>query len=517
MEIFKKILKTLTGVKAGVIYLIILAILTVLGSTYIKQGATYTEYVKSFGEFWAKIMWKTWLNNIFHSWYYQLLIFLVAIAVIVATIDRFPRIYMQAYGKVRKKLNEKDLKSRNKIEFELPFSLKESFQKIVEFLHEIGFKRVEKVEENDREIYLFAEKGRFSRWGMFITHVGIIVFLVGAFMGAQFGIRGQIEIPEGEARDFFFKFREGSLQPGNQVEKLPFFIKVDKFWLDYYNSDKFKGAIKSFNSKIEIWKDGKLAKTAVVQVNNPTDFEGYRIFQATYGKTGDIKRAKLIVVEYPKMLELMKEVAKIQHQLSLAKTPEEKKKLQAKMKQLEAKSVMLFSQAERTSYVYGQKEITFDHQKLKVVSQTLNYKNPMLINQNVYDPVIVAQANYKGKTFNIPILANPDVAIPAFNQFAWSKYGYPYLIMIEEFEPRYFSGLQITKMPGVYLIWLGTAIVVIGVMVAFYTVHRRVWVKLEKVDEKRTKVYIVVFSQKFLESFKEKIKDKLEEKFGVKV
>ncbi len=510
MKIVKRIILGLTGVKAGVFYLILLAILTVLGSTYIKQGATYTEYVKFYGDFWAKIIWKTWLNTIFHSWYYQLLIFMVAISVIIATVDRFPKIFMQAYGKVHKKLNEKDLKSRNKLEFLIPLPLKFALNNVIHLVHKLGFKQIEKVEENDKEIYLFAEKGKFSRWGMFITHIGIIVFLVGAFMGAQFGIRGQIEIPEGESADFFFKFREGSLQASNEVVKLPFTIRVDKFWLDYYNSDKFKGSVKSFNSEIEIWDKGKLVKKSVVQVNNPTDYGGYRIFQASYGKTGDIKYAKIIIIDYEKMLDLMKKINQVQSKIQKAKDNKEKEKLQKIMKNLEAQSVVLFSSAKRIEYFYGMPYIKVNGKKLKVISQTMNYKNPMLVNQDIFDPVIVVQVDLNGKKFNLPILANPNIAIPAFNKFGYEK-GYKYLMMIEEYKPRYFSGLQITKMPGTYLIWLGTIIVVLGIMVAFYTVHRRLWIKIEKIDDKNSKVYIVVFSQKFLESFKATIKDRFED------
>ncbi|RMA92569.1 cytochrome c biogenesis protein ResB [Hydrogenothermus marinus] len=514
MDKIKKLFLFLTGLKAGVFYLITLAILTVLGSTYIKQGDTYINYVKHFGEFWAKIIWKTWLNNVFHSWYYQLLIFLVAVSVIVATIDRFPKIFMQAYGKVHKKLNEKDLKSRNKFEFLIPASIEVAFNYVVQLIHSLGFKKIEKVEDkkegNKREIYLFAEKGRFSRLGMLITHIGIIVFLVGAFMGAQYGIRGQIEIPEGESADFFFKFRPGSLQAGNEVVQLPFTIKVKEFWLDYYDSKKFKNSIKSFNSKIQIFQDGKLKKEAITQVNNPTDYGGYRIFQASYGKTGDIKYAKIIVIDYEKMLNLMKAINETDKALQNAKTDKEKEKLQKIMKDLEAKSVVLFSSAKRIEYFYGKPYIEVNGEKLKVINQTLNYKNPMLINQDIYDPVIVVQVERNGKKFNLPILANPDIAIPAFNQFGY-KNGYKYLLMIEEFKPRYFSGLQITKMPGVNLIWLGTAIVVLGIILAFYTVHRRIWVKLESVDNNSTKVYVVVYSQKFLESFKATVKDKFED------
>jgi len=506
LNLLNKIVKILGSPKLGVLALIILAILTVLGSTYIKQGETYFTYVREYGEEAAKIIWILWLDKIFHAWYYQLLMVIVGVSVIFATIDRFPRIFLSAYGKVNKKLSEKLLKKKTTLKFEVNKPIQDVLDRIIQFLADKGFKSIDKIEEKN-EIYLFAEKGKISRLGMLVTHIGIIVFLIGAIMGSYFGIRGQVEIAEGESADIFYKFREGSLQAGNEIAKLPFTIKVNRFWLDFYDSEKFKGAIKSFNSEIEIWKEGQLVEKKVIKVNHPMIYEGYRIFQASYGKTGEIKRAKLIIVEYPKMLELMKAVSKVNQQIQEAKTPEEKEKLQKIMRELQTQSVILFSQAPRTDYTFGQKEIKVKDMSLKIVNQTLNYKNPMLVNRDVYDPVIVVKVSYNDKEFNLPILADPNVAIPAFNQFGY-KHGFPYLIMIEEFEPRYFSGLQISNFPGTNLIWLGTVIVVLGTMLAFYTIHRRVWIKLEEKDGK-TLVYVALYSQKFKESFVRDVKETL--------
>lgn len=509
MNLLNKTVKILGSPKLGVFALIVLAILTVIGSTYIKQGETYFTYVREYGETAAKIIWLLWLDKIFHAWYYQLLMVFVGISVIFATIDRFPRIYLSAYGKVNKKLTDKLLKKKSTLKFETDKSVEDVLESLFRFLGDKGFRKVDKIEENGgKTIYLFAEKGKVSRLGMLVTHIGIIVFLIGAFMGSYFGIRGQVEIPEGEARAGFLKFREGSLQAGNEAVELPFLIKVNRFWLDYYDSEKFKGAIKSFNSEIEIWENGQLVKKQVIKVNHPMDYKGYRIFQASYGKTGEIKRAKLIVVDYNKMLELMKLISKVNKDLEKAKSEEERRKLQETMRQLETQSIILFSQAPRIDYHLGQDIIKVKNIELKVINQTLNYKNPMLINQDVYDPVIVVRVNYNEKEFNLPILADPNVAIPAFNQFGYSK-GFPYLIMIEEFEPRFFSGLQISNFPGTNLIWLGTVIVVFGTMLAFYTIHRRVWIRIDREDNKKTKIYIAVYSQKFQNSFLREVKESL--------
>ncbi|WP_204349023.1 cytochrome c biogenesis protein ResB [Klebsiella pneumoniae] len=48
----------------------------------------------------------------------------------------------------------------------------------------MGSGKVEAIKESDNVVYLYAEKGRISRVGMLVTHVGIIVFLIGAFMGS---------------------------------------------------------------------------------------------------------------------------------------------------------------------------------------------------------------------------------------------------------------------------------------------------------------------------------------------
>lgn len=505
-NLFHKILQIAGNVKLGVTYLIILALLSVLGSTYIKQGEPYITYAKEFGNTAAKIIWITWLNDVFHAWYYQLLIVLVAIAVIASTIERFPKIYLSAYGKFEKKMTEGLLKKPSTIHTKTTLSIEEAVKAIAQLLHDKGFKKVEKVAEEEDAVYLFAEKGRISRWGMLVTHIGIIVFLTGAFIGSVFGIRGQIEIPEGEIRDYFYKFRQGSLSPSDEAIKLPFAIKLNKFWLDYYDNPQFQGAVKSFNSQIEILKNNKKVMETVVKVNHPVEYEGYRIFQASYGKTGDIKSADIVVVEFDKILSIMERGNQLNQKLISEKDEDKKAEYEKQLRDLQREIDEYFTKAPRIKYTYGQEYLQFQGIQMKVLNQTLNYKNPMLVNQDIYDPIIVVEFLYNGKDLRIPIIGNPTVALSAFEKFGYSQ-GFKYLMMIEKVEPRYFSGLQISNFPGTNLIWIGTVIIVFGTMLAFYTVHRRVWVKIQKDGN----IYIALYSQKFKESFEESIKESLNE------
>jgi cytochrome c biogenesis protein len=45
---------------------------------------------------------------------------------------------------------------------------------------------------------------------------------------------------------------------------------------------------------------------------------------------------------------------------------------------------------------------------------------------------------------------------------------------------RQYTGLQVAKDPGVWVVWLGCALMVIGIGVAFFMSHKRVWVVISK-------------------------------------
>ncbi len=507
----KKIISFLGNVKLGVIYLILLALLSVLGSTYIKQGESFITYYKEYGETAAKIIWITYLNNVFHAWYYQLLIVLVALAVIFATIERFPTIYKTAYGKVEKKMPEGVLKKPSTIKIHLNLDIEKALNKVVEFIYNLGFKKVEVIKEDS--YYLFSEKGRVSRLGMLVTHTGIIVFLVGAFLGSYYGVRGQIEIQEGDKVHYIKKYREGSLIPGDEIHKLPFEIKVNKFWLDFYNSKEFVGAIKSYNSEVEIYKNNTLKLKTVIKVNEPAEFESYRIFQTSYGKTGEIKNASVVVVKYHELINLIEESTDLNRKLITEEDESKKREIEKQLRDLNRRVTEFFQKAKRINFTYNSKIYNFEDAIVQVVNTTLNYKNPMLAQQDVFDPLIVTKVKYQDKEFDMPISADPNVSIFAYEKFV-KPYNFPYIFVIENIEPMYFSGLQVSYFPGTNLIWIGTIIVVMGTMLAFYTVHRRIWVKIEK-DKYGSTVYIVFYSQKFKESFEAKIKEELSNNFHI--
>lgn len=42
-----------------------------------------------------------------------------------------------------------------------------------------------------------------------------------------------------------------------------------------------------------------------------------------------------------------------------------------------------------------------------------------------------------------------------------------------------YTGLQIAKDPGVWIVWLGCLLMVVGIYAAFFMSHKRIWIRIE--------------------------------------
>jgi len=45
-------------------------------------------------------------------------------------------------------------------------------------------------------------------------------------------------------------------------------------------------------------------------------------------------------------------------------------------------------------------------------------------------------------------------------------------------DEKLYTGLQVAKDPGVWVVWFGCTLMVIGIMMAFFMSHNRVWIRL---------------------------------------
>ena len=57
---------------------------------------------------------------------------------------------------------------------------------------------------------------------------------------------------------------------------------------------------------------------------------------------------------------------------------------------------------------------------------------------------------------------------------------------VVDIKPVFYTGLQVTMDPGTWIVWVGSTILILGLIVAFFIPHRRAWARIKK--EKKEKL-----------------------------
>ena len=108
----------------------------------------------------------------------------------------------------------------------------------------------------------------------------------------------------------------------------------------------------------------------------------------------------------------------------------------------------------------------------------------------------------------------PFVVMQNYPNFDAQRGG-AYIVTLTGVDQKFYTGLQVAKDPGVWVVWTGCALMVLGSMVAFFLSHRRLWVTLRPVGDK---VGIMVAGNAhrnqpafalWFDEFKEKLKEEL--------
>jgi len=400
--------------------LITLAVVSIIG-TVIEQNKTTGEYIRAYGEGWTKFILTIRLNDLFHSWWFITLLGALALNIIVCTFERFP-------PKWKSLLNHKPDKFDSKIIDR--FNTKESFtvdagvasvkEKVVKAFKKKRFDIIEVPTTAPGEHHFYAWKGRIGRLGSDVTHISLLLILLGAIVGSFAGYK-----------DFNAVF-VGSERP---IKNETFKLRLDKFWIDYYDS----GQIRQYNSVLTVVEDGKDVLTKQIWVNEPLYYKGVRFYQSSYGTAWDrleeaqlqVKRKGNPVLEEPFTVKWMADEP--------VPIPNSKY------------SVRLIGYA--SDFAYDEKSNT-------VFSKSAEPDNPA-VNLEVYDGDKVVSTpwvflNYPGIFPAIPG-AEEDLAFTGYRGIMY-------------------SGLSINKDPGTNIVWAGTIVMGIGFLLAFFVYHRRIWI-----------------------------------------
>jgi len=412
---FEIILSLFRSLKLTITLFILLAILSIIG-TLIKQNATSAEYIQRYGVDLYNVLDFFNLFDMYHSWWFSAILLLLVINLVSCSIHRLPGVLNQVFrGSETGGLEDSMVKtlpyvekvrilSADKREGDIQSDLKRWFKNPIRT-------------ETESAITLYSEKGRFSRLGVPLTHLSILIILIGGLMGSVWGLRGFVNILEGETVDRIY-VRVKDQDIANPID---FKVRCDDFNITYYNLPGKEKHVKDYTSVLTILENGKEVLKRTVEVNHPLHFKGLAFYQSSYGAI---------------------------HHVSLGVQLQGKKE----------KTLLRLTEGETIPIPNSNTQIRL----LRYVPQVHTFGEGAQV--VLFKPNQMPQAAWVLKDFS------------KFNQ----QRNDDFILTFDGVTSREYTGLQVTKDPGVWIVWLGSGLMILGLIVSFFFSHQRVWVRIPK-------------------------------------
>ncbi|HEX2721103.1 MAG TPA: cytochrome c biogenesis protein ResB, partial [Candidatus Deferrimicrobium sp.] len=279
-----------------------------------------------------------------------------------------------------------------------------------------------KVTEEGGEVHLYAETGVVSRFGVYVTHLSIVIIFIGAIVGNIAGFKGYVNIPEGES------VTQVPVRGGILRQDLGFTVRCNSFRLETYPS----GQPKSYMSDLSVIDGGRETLRKTIVVNDPLQYKGIWFYQSSYGQAGGATA-----------------------QVTVARkdgTP--------------MGSLALAANEPVPIDDYG-------------IVRGVNYEENFQGNGPALQ-VVVEKPGQPAASFWL-VKGRPDLDRQRADSLIFSFGG---------LSSKMFTGLQVAKHPGVNIVWLGCTLMVIGLIMAFFLSHQRVWVRLAQGMDGRVEVVL---------------------------
>lgn len=404
------------SLKLSIFLLIGLALTSIIG-TVVPQGNIPPEYLQTISEAKFKLYQSLSFFDMYHSWWFMLLLYLLTVNLIACSIKRLPRVWKMV-SEPQLVLDEGLEKSlTNTYEFKFGGDAASQREKLKDFLKAEMGEPV--VTEKDGVWHLFVQKNPWCRLGVYVVHLSIIVIFIGALIGSFFGYKAFVNIIEGTSVDTVFTPKEKPI-------KLDFSVQCENFSVSYYNT----GAPKEFKSILTVLENGQPVKgyeKIPVIVNDPLTYKGITFYQSSYGQAGEGAA----------------------YHFNLRRRGGSGEGVQLDLKKGE------------TATITG-------GTTLEVLESTQDVRQFM--------------PEFSGPAAKVKLTA-PGKAPESFVVFKnhpeiEEQRGGDIIIGYVGADEKLYTGLQVAKDPGVWVVWAGCTLMVIGIIMAFFMSHNRVWIRI---------------------------------------
>ncbi len=398
MKLINQLWNFFASVQLAILTLCSIAITSIIG-TIIPQGEAHSVYVDKFGAKTATFFQILDIPTMYSSWWFSGLLGLLSVNLIICSLDRFPAVWRIVTADNLTIAPERIAK--------MPYS--RQWPTSVDRVKSIDWQAVltscgwRSETKNLQEISLFFhQKGRWSRIGVYIVHMSVLVIFAGAAIGHFFGFKGSIMIPELRSTENVFT------HPNKTPIDLGFAIRNNSFAIEFYSN----GMPKEYRTSVTILENDREILQKDIKVNSPLTHRGLTFYQSSYQGHREF------------LAQITDTATDESRQFSLP----------------------------------FQKQISWDDKNLRLGIINVDADGQRALRFKVWCKIGEEPAITQWLT------NNETLPIKSGNK--------NYSLQVKQL---YSTGLQVAKDPGVWVVYAGCGLLLLGLYVAFFLSHRRIW------------------------------------------
>jgi cytochrome c biogenesis protein len=434
----------LTSVRVAIFLLIALIAASVLG-TFIPQQRSPEEYLVRYGQL-AGLFERLQLTRLYHSvWYIALLAFF-SLNLVVCTLARLsPKLRRALRPRFESEVRHlQAMRLKDRLKLAAPLARARALTAA-----ELGRRRYRFQEkEAAGRVLVSARKRVLGFFGSDVVHLGLLVILAGGIVSGLSGRRANLTLVE------------------NQTLPVPgatFSLRLDKFTTEFYPN----GSVRDWKSRLSVIEAGRPALERTIEVNHPLAYRGYTFYQSGYGWDWD----------NPSLEILVKKKSDSSYLRDLKLHPGEKASIGGE-------DIVVTVARFLPDFVLDEKN--------QPTSRSAQPNNPAAYIEGKRGP----ETLFAGWVF---------AKFPDFTRIHSAKETDLSFEFKDVSAPEY-SVIQAARDPGAFWIWIGSALLMVGLCLAFYWPTREVRLILEE-SQGKTEVAAGGLSAKSLEEFRREFED----------
>ncbi len=495
--------KLMDSMKFAVALLILMTTVSVIGVLLPQYppdgfaGSLEMLYIEKYGKLLGGIFVFLGLDHVFTAWWYYVLLALLCFNILVCSFNRLGSIIRL----VRRRHFLKDEKSYrdqgNNRTGRIALGVDDAAGLAARVLRSEGYAVFESPGESPGERLLYGRRGRFSPFGPFLTHISMVIVIVGAAVSyllsfEHFQWLGRSEtarIPDMSylaspgyqsglmlnriRQAFRLEPRQNGLLETDRLvrdsdwRELPenlsiaslFSVRLDRFEAQFTP----QGKPLAYLSTVTVLEEGKPLFSHVIRVNDPLIHRGVYFYQSSYAPgDGGAEWVDLTVTSSDSQASGRTVDIRLQPGGEAAPLGET-------------------GDSVRVLRFVGSFQMNAGGQ---VTNSTGEDRNPAA------EVVVNGAGGEKMRTW---VFKN----FPNFSHHA----DHPYSIVMGEYGKGYITGLTIRTHRSQNLIWLGFMLMALGIALSFYVNHREFWVLVRPEGGEASRIHAAGLSYKWKQPF----------------